>query len=54
MFFLVPKRNGDFRVILDLKWLNRFLVRKKFKMETWCSIMVAMEQGDHLISIDLS
>lgn len=35
VFFLVPKKNGGTRAILDLKWLNLFLAHHKFKMETW-------------------
>lgn len=53
VFFLVPKKNGEMRTILDLKWLNRFVSRKKFKMETWRTITSALDQGDFLSSIDL-
>lgn len=54
VFFLVPKRNGDMRATLDLKWLNLFLVRKKFKVETWKFIMTMLEQDSYMGSIDLS
>lgn len=54
IFFLVPKKSGEIRAILDLKWLNKFLIRKKFKMETWRSIMAALDWGDFLTSVDLS
>lgn len=54
VFFLVPKKNGDMRTILDLKWLNRFIIHKKFKMETWRTITTTLDQGDFLTSIDLS
>lgn len=33
VFFLVPKKTGNWQGILDLKWLYPFLVRKRFKME---------------------
>lgn len=54
VFFLVPKKNGDTCAILALKWLNHFLARKWFKMETWRTIMVVLEAGDFLASVDLS
>lgn len=41
----LAKRKGDMRAILDLKWLNRFLKKWKFKIETWRSIVAALEQG---------
>lgn len=52
--FLVPKKNGDMRAILDLKWLNQFLLKKQFKMETCRSIMVALEKDSYLASTDFS
>lgn len=45
VFFLVPKTNGDMHTILDLKWLNHFTIKQKFKMETWRTIMTAMDWG---------
>lgn len=51
MFFLVPKRNGDWRAIWDLKWLNRFL--KYRKLEMWKSIVASVQKGDYLASVEL-
>lgn len=48
IFFLVLKKN------IDLKWLNMFLHRQPFKMETWRSIVATLEVGDLVSSINLS
>lgn len=60
-FFLLLKKNGDMTGtdlehnlnFLDLKWLNYFLQKEKFKMETWCLIIASLEKGDFLTSADL-
>lgn len=54
VWFLVLKKNGDFRAILDLRWLNGFLQARKFKMETWKTIVGTLREGDFLASLDLS
>lgn len=41
IFFLVPKKNSKVRAILNLKWLNHFLIQCKLKIETWCSIVAS-------------
>lgn len=46
MFFLVPKKNGDMRSILDLRWLNLFLIQLKFKMETRRLIVQPYRRGN--------
>lgn len=42
------------RAILDLEWLNQFLVQHKFKMEMWRSIVISLDKGNVLASADLS
>lgn len=54
VFFIVPKRNGDARGILDLKWLNKYIRKRKFKMETIRSILKTIQKRDFLASLDLS
>ena len=51
--FVVPKKTGGFRPVIDLKLLNQYLVKKPFKMETGQSIRRAMQKGMWVYSIDL-
>ena len=52
-FFIVPKKDGGFRPILNLRNLNSCLVVPHFKMETLRRIICALEKGDWALSIDL-
>ena len=52
--FLVPKKNGKFRLILDLSLLNRYIEKQTFKMETVKSVRQAMRLNDWAVSIDLT
>ena len=52
-YFLVPKKDGGLRPILNLKLFNHSMVKVKFKMETLQSIIAYMSPGDWLASIDL-
>jgi hypothetical protein len=52
-FFLVPKKDGGVRPILNLKPLNVLIAKKHFKMVTLREIMAAVQPGDWLISLDL-
>ena len=51
--FLVPKPDGSFRPIIDLKKLNQFLVVPSFKMETLFSIIAALQPNEWITKIDL-
>lgn len=52
-FFVVPKKDGGLRPILNLKPLNVYLQKSHFKMETLRSIIQALQKGDWAISLDL-
>lgn len=52
-FFIVPKKGGGKRPILNLRPLNRFVKTRKFRMETNASILQTIAQGDWLASLDL-
>jgi hypothetical protein len=43
--FVRPKKNGEFRVILNLKKLNKFIPYQHFKMDTF-------ESAVYLVSKD--
>ena len=51
--FLVPKKDGSWRPVIDLSALNRYISPTKFKMETTRSIRNAIEIGDFAVSLDL-
>lgn len=52
--FLVPKKDGSLRPIIDLSALNSFLEVPSFKMETVSSIRLSIQPGDWAVSLDLS
>uniref|UniRef100_A0A803JK98 Reverse transcriptase domain-containing protein n=1 Tax=Xenopus tropicalis TaxID=8364 RepID=A0A803JK98_XENTR len=51
--FIVPKKDGSFRPILDLKKLNRWISYHRFKMESLRSVIRAMEPAEFLASLDI-
>ena len=51
--FLVPKKTGDLRSVIDLSPLNRHMVMPHFKMETQGSIKTAIRSQEWTVSIDL-
>ena len=52
--FLVPKRTGGYRLILDVSKLNEYLQVSTFSMDTVQVIRGAVEPGMWGVSIDLS
>ena len=50
--FLHPKKDGTFRVILNLKSLNQFVEYHHFKMDTIYTAIQLMKQGCYMTSID--
>ena len=52
-YFLVPKKTGGWRPILNLQPLNQFLRVESFKMETLKNVILAVQPGEWLASIDL-
>ncbi|XP_041425389.1 uncharacterized protein LOC121395599 [Xenopus laevis] len=51
--FLVPKKDGSFRPVLDLKFLNKYIRSVRFKMETLRSVIRGMESREFLMSLDI-
>ena len=52
-YFLVPKKDGGIRPILNLKSFNRCLRKHHFKMETLPNILPTVLPGDWMASVDL-
>ena len=52
-YFLVPKKTGDLRPILNLKPINGLVVSPSFKMETLTSVVRGLCRGDWMASLDL-
>ncbi len=52
-YFLIPKRDGGLRPILDLRLLHFSLYKGKFKMLTIKTIMSQVQEGDWFVTIDL-
>ena len=52
-FFLVPKKSGEMRPVINLKPLNKYLRKQHFKMDTLTSVLNLVKQGDWAISLDL-
>ncbi|XP_061089900.1 uncharacterized protein LOC133123450 [Conger conger] len=53
LYFLVPKKDGGVRPILDLRALNRHLVKRCFQMLTHKRVMSSISQGDWFTLVDL-
>ena len=52
--FLVPKKTGDFRPVINLKPLNQFFEKIHFKMENIRMALNCISSGDFMVSIDLA
>ncbi|XP_034631616.1 dedicator of cytokinesis protein 3 [Trachemys scripta elegans] len=52
-YFLILKAKGGLRPILDLRGLNRFLARSKFRMVSLTSIVPSLDPGDRHLGLDL-
>lgn len=52
--FLVPKKNGKWRLVIDLSRLNKFLNIQSFSMETVNKVRNSIYPNDWAISLDLT
>ncbi len=52
-YFLVPKKDGGLRPIIDLRRLNHALMRRPFRMITLKQILSQIRTGDWFCSLDL-
>lgn len=51
--FIVPKPNGKFRPVINLRYLNEFVHYEHFKQETFKVVLDLVQEGDFFTSIDL-
>ena len=51
--FIQPKKDGSYRLILNLKYLNQFVQYHHFKMENLKSAITLMSPNCYMASIDL-
>jgi hypothetical protein len=52
-YFLVAKKDGSMRPILNLKRLNRFMEYHRFKMESLNTVIRAVQPGMYMATLDL-
>ena len=51
--FLVPKKDGTHKPVIDLRMLNRYIRKEHFKMEGVHLIKALLQEGDWMVKIDL-
>lgn len=51
--FTVPKRGGASRPVVNLKPLNKFVIRRRFKMESMATLRELLKENDWMTSVDL-
>jgi hypothetical protein len=51
--FLVPKKGGEYRKVLNCKRLNRLMQPVHFKMEDVKSVKEILREGDYAVSVDI-
>ena len=52
--FLVLKKSGGFRLVIDLSELNKFLAKVSFTMDTLALIKASGREGMWVTALDLS
>ncbi|XP_065406172.1 uncharacterized protein LOC122174245 [Chrysemys picta bellii] len=52
-YFLIPKSKGGLRPILDLRGLNKFVVKFKFRMVSLGAIIPSLDPGDWFAALDM-
>lgn len=51
--FVVPKKNGELRPVINLRPLNQYIRKRHFKMDTMSTVLNLVKTGDWAISLDL-
>jgi len=53
VLFVIPKKNGKLRLVIDLRPLNHHPAKKNFHVETLANLWLSIQKGDWVISVDL-
>ena len=51
--FVVMKTSGEWKPVIDLSRLNRFVTKTKFRTETVRTVLSSIHRDDWMVSIDL-
>ena len=51
--FVVMKASGSWRLVVDLSLLNLKVLKTSFKMETLQFVLLTVQRGDWMVSLDL-
>jgi hypothetical protein len=51
--FVVPKQDGKWLAVLNLKPLNAFIEKQNFEMGNWGTRCSLLHQGDYMVRLDL-
>ena len=51
--FLVPKKGGSFRPVIDLSHLNKFITNEHFQMENLMCLKHLLNPNDYMVKLDL-
>ena len=50
---MVPKASGSFCPVIDLFFLNKYVITTKFRMETMRTVLASIKRGNWMVSVDL-
>ena len=54
LMFVIPKKNGKLRLVIDLRSLNHHLRKEKFHMATPANLRHSIQKGHWVVSLDLT
>ena len=52
--FLIPKKSGNLRAVIDLRQLNQYIKYQHFKMEGLDVVKSLIRREDYMMSLDLN
>ncbi len=54
MIRVVSKKNSNFKLIIDIRFANQFIISLKFQYKDLRLVQQMIQPGDYIISIDLT